>query len=65
MGPPSSCLEVTEFRENPLFSGHGSFPASKLLRVTDIIMDDVLEIEWGCKLSKEFEDGSVTLSAGF
>jgi len=54
-----------EFRENCDFSGHGSFPASKLLWVTDIIMDNVLEIERGCKLSKEFEDGSVTLSAGF
>ena len=53
-----------EFRETRIFSGHGSGLASKSLRVTEIIMDDVLEIEWDCKTSKEFECGSVTLSVG-
>ena len=36
------------------------FPASKSLQETDQVMDDVLVIEWGNKLSKEFDDVSIT-----
>ena len=56
------------FRGTRVFSGHGWGPASKSLPVTEIIMDDVLAIEWDCKTSnlKNVEYGSVTLpvSAG-